>query len=222
MWLYLLVVHAWAEVPLPDYDRALAAAEWRALDKELDAACQVHPHAGLVCHAPERLDLVIARGQAWTQTVQPDAGISYLVGLAWRFKGDNQRARALWEKVTREDPDYATTWYDLGELYLSAGEWSNAEAAFEHVRRLTPEGAESWLADWRLAEVAAFQQDPAAFESHMRAALRQGFTFERVAGLPNWQQFLADPVMQASVEKLISVYGTREVLESLRPPDAPE
>ena len=48
MWLYLLVVHAWAEVPLPDYDRALAAAEWRALDKELDAACQVHPHAGLV------------------------------------------------------------------------------------------------------------------------------------------------------------------------------
>lgn len=218
MWLLLASLGS-AGVGLPDYDEMLAQAEWHVLNQRLDSTCRFEPRAGgVTCSRPEILDEIIARGEAWQQTVQPDAGLTYLVGLAWRYKGSDAKARAEWERAVQLDPDYRAPWYDLGELYLASGELDEAARAFEQVARLTPEGAESWLAPWRLAEVAAFQQDVEAFEDHMRDALRHGFTFDRVSALPNWKGFLRDPVIGPSVEKLVSVYGSPGDLDALKQP----
>lgn len=218
MWLLLLSLGAHAEMPLPDYDDALARGTWHQLDQRLTATCRFNPRAGVMeCASDKVLDEVIAEAEAWQRTVQPDAGLTYLAGLAWRYKGDTPRAKAHWERAVELDADYRAPWYDLGEVYLAEGDFASAERAFTEVGRLTPEGNQSWIAPWRLAEVAAFRQDPDAFERHMRKALRHGFTFDHVAGLPNWKGFLADPTVGPSVEKLITVYGSPADLEALRP-----
>lgn len=218
MWTLLLCL-ARAEIPLPDYDDALAQGQWFALNDRIDATCRVDPRTGLAdCANPAVLDEVIAKADAWQRVVQPDPGLTYLSGLAWRYKGDTSRARSHWERAVELDPDYRAPWYDLGELYLAAGELDRARHAFEQVGRLTTDPVQAWLAPWRLAEVAAFRQDPEAFEDHVREALRHGFTFDRVVGLPNWKGFSKDPVMGPSVEKLVTVYGTQRDLEVLRAP----
>jgi hypothetical protein len=75
-----------------------------------------------------------------------------------------------------------------------------------------------WMGPWRLAEVAANQHDADAFEDQMREALRRGFSFKTIAGLPNWQRFYADPVLHDSIEKLVTVYGDAKILDSLKSP----
>jgi hypothetical protein len=50
----------------------------------------------------------------------------------------------------------------------------------------------------------------------MKQALARGFSFRQIEGLPPWKGFYADPVMRDSIEKLITVYGTPETLETLR------
>lgn len=216
MWGWLLVA-AQAQVALPAYDEALARGTWIALDARLEQTCAFNPHAsGVECTNPAVLDEVIARAEAWQRVVQPDAGLAYLAGLAWRYKGDAARAQDAWEQAVALDPGYRAPWYDLGELYLAAGDLDRADHAFTQVGQLTPPGAETWLAPWRLAEVAAFRKDPAAFEGHLREAIRHGFTFDRVGGLPNWKAFLDDPVIGPSVEKLVTVYGNPEQLDAIR------
>ncbi len=216
LWL-LLAAGAFAEMPLPDYDQSLARAEWHVLNNRIEANCQYAQVRGaVVCRDMAEVDAIIADAEHWMDNVTEDAGIIYLVGLCWRYKGGEDQARAHWERATKSDPDYRAPWYDLGEVYLAANELDRAKVAFEHVQRLSPEGPASWLAPWRLAEVAAAQQRPDDFERHMREALRAGFTFERIQGTPNWKAYLADPVMHDSVQQLITVYGSQAVLDSLR------
>ena len=206
-------------LPLPDYDTALAEAEWHVLNDVMDGQCAFNPYANaVVCREPKVLDEVIARAEAWMTHVQPDPGLTYLVGLAWRYKGAADQARANWEKAIALDPEYRAPWYDLGELLMASGELDAAANAFAEVTRLTHDPSQAWIGPWRQAEVAAMQHDPEAFETFMRLALRHGFSFSQVTGLPNWQAFVADPIMRPSVEKLISVYGTRDVIDSLRSP----
>ncbi len=217
MWLALLAASALAEIPLPDYDRALARREWIALNSRLDATCAFSPATARVeCRDPEVLDEVIARATRWQRAIHTDPGLTYLVGLANRYKGFHPRARRFMEEAVHLDPDYRAPWYDLGEICLLQGDLECAEHAFEQVDRLTPDGEDSWIAPWRLAEVAAFRRDPEAFEAHVREALRRGFTFDRVVALPNWQGFARDPQIGPSVEKLVSVYGSPRDLEVLR------
>jgi hypothetical protein len=97
-----------------------------------------------------------------------------------------------------------------------SGELDKARHAFEQVARLTTDTRQRWIAPWRLAEVAASAGDAAGFETHMREALRHGFSFDTIAGLPNWQAYVADPRVGPSVAKLISVYGNPAVLDTLR------
>ncbi|NCG17891.1 MAG: hypothetical protein GWP91_02620 [Rhodobacterales bacterium] len=216
MWL-LLAAGAFAEMPLPDYERSLATAEWHALNNRIEANCEFVPVRGaVVCRNPDEVDVVITDAERWMSVVSEDAGIIYLVGLCWRYKGEDAKAQSHWERATRSDPDYRAPWYDLGEIYLANQSLDKARVAFEHVTRLSPDGPTAWIGPWRLAEVAAAQQRPDDFEAHMRTALQHGFTFERIQGTPNWKAYLADPVMHDSVQQLITVYGSQTVLDSLR------
>ena len=183
-----------------------------ALDPEVRMR-EVAARVGVTERAVQR---IIADAKSWQDQVQDDAGLAYLQGLAWRYLGETERARAALLQAVALDPDDRAAWYDLGELYLADGELQSASEAFAQVTRLIPEGPEAWIGPWRQAEVAAARQDAAAFEQHLRAALTHGFDLRQIAGLPNWKAYLADPVVGPSVEKLITVYGSRDVLDSLR------
>lgn len=208
------VLAASASMPLPDYRDALVQAAWYEVNGLIDAACVDRPvHLG--CH-PEPLAEAIEKATAFQAQVTRDARLEYLVGLAHRSGGDDQAAERSFRAAVELDVDRADAWHDLGELMLAQGRYDEANTAFEHVARLVDDGPRAWLGPWRLAEVAAHRKDPDAFEAHMRRALERGFTFRTIRGLPAWKGFLADPTMRPSVEKLITVYGTPDVLDSLR------
>jgi tetratricopeptide (TPR) repeat protein len=214
----LLLLHqlSFADMPLPTYEDWLARSKWHEVNATLEANCRYVPlEAAIVCEDLAAVDRLIGEVESFQRHVLRDAGLEYLVGLAWRYKGGNQRARGKFESAIALDPNYTAPWSDLGELYILSGDFSRADAAFAQVTRLENTGPKSWIGPWRQAEVAALLQDPQAFDAHMHEALARGFSFRQIEGLPNWKAFYADPVMRDAVEKLITVYGSREILDSL-------
>lgn len=201
-------------MPLPDYRDELVQVTWHRVNSLIEAACDSEP--GARCN-PEPLDEAIARATAFQAQVTPDARLEYLIGLAWRARGDPGEAEQHLRAALVLDGNRADAWHDLGELLLSQSRYDDAGEAFAHVSRLVDSGSKAWVGPWRQAEVAAHLKDPDAFERHMKIALERGFSFRTIRGTPNWKGFAADPVMGPSVAKLITVYGTPDVLESLQP-----
>lgn len=192
---------AWAEVPLPSYRDALVSEAWRNANELLEA--------GLPDKAAES-------AQAFEDAVAPDGSLEYLIGLSWYVRRDFAQATTHYQKALALDPTLGEAWYDLGELQLSSGAFDDARTSFQHVAELVTDGAHAYLGPQRLAEVAAHQHDPLAFETHLHEALRRGFSFRSIAGLANWRAFYADPAMQDSVTKMITVYGDEATLKSLQ------
>ncbi len=206
---------AFAEKPLPDLGTELARVEWRRLDLELERGCQFSPLVGVVTCREGVTEDVIQRVDAFSRGVVRDAGLEYLAGLAHRYGGEPARARRRYEAAVALDPTYDAAWYDLGELHLVQGRLDEAEAAFTKVAELV-QGEKAWIGPWRLAEVAATRGDAEQFEVHIKEALRIGFSFESIAGLPNWKAFYADPRLRDTLDKLLTVYAAPGVRESLR------
>ncbi len=201
--LWLLLDVASAEIPLPSYRDATTIAAWHEVNALVERG---------------RYAEAVERAKAFERTVFETPGLAYLTGLSYRFLDDASLAERHLRRAATLDPDYAAPWSDLGEIYLVQGRYDEAREAFEHVARLLPKGPGSAIGPRRLAEIAAHQGDAAAFEHHIREALRRGFSFRDIAGLPNWKQFYADPALQDSVVKMITVYGDQKVLETLAPP----
>ncbi len=206
-----------AEVPLPSWREELLRAEWAAVNAQIEQSCTEPRFIGqAVTCREETLRAAIDRAVAFQAQVTEDGGLAYLVGLAWRYLGDTAKAERHYRRATALRPDDQGAWNDLGEMYLAQGRLDEAAEAFDHVSELVADAPQGWIGPWRLAEVAAHRGDPAAFETHLREALRRGFTFQTIAGLPNWKAFYADPRMRDSLDKLITVYGDEAILDSLR------
>ncbi|MEZ4317969.1 MAG: tetratricopeptide repeat protein [Myxococcota bacterium] len=215
MWLVLL---AHAEVPLPDYEDALVQRTWYRVNSLIEAACSSGP--GLRSCTQEPLDEAIHIASSFQAEVVRDARLEYLLGLAYLSRGDRAEGETHLQNAVALDPDRADAWHDLGEVYLQSERLDEAAGAFANVSRLVPTGPKAWLGPWREAEVAAHQGNSEAFEKHMKLALTRGFTFRTIRGLPNWKKFYADPALRPSVTKLVTVYGTPDILESLAPDPA--
>jgi len=213
MWL-ALALSAHAEVPLPDYDDIVVQRTWHRINSLIEAACTGGPTVRACSKEP--LDEAIQIASSFQSQVIRDARIEYLLGLAYRSRGDQAEGERHLRNATLMDADRPDAWNDLGEIYLQDGRYEQAAEAFTHVSRLVDTGSKSWLGPWRQAEVAAHRQQPEQFEEHMKVALSRGFSFQLVRGLPNWKAFYADPIMRPSVGKLITVYSTPDVLESLQ------
>jgi len=204
-------------MPLPDYGDELARAQWHRINTELEAGCRYDPAALAMACDDGVTEEARAEARTFERVVTEDAGLAYLIGLTFKYEGEDDRAVTAYRRATRLDPDYDAAWYDLGETWLIQGRYQQAAEAFEKVAALRDEGEAAWLGPWRRAEIAAHLGDAAGFEEWMRLALERGFSFRQIAGLPNWKAFYADPELHDSVEKLITVYGTPEVLHSLEP-----
>ncbi len=216
--LLILTQLARAEMPLPTYEDWLGKAKWYEVNAQLEENCRFSTlSAAVVCQDLPALVKLIEDTESFQKHVMQDAGLEYLIGLAWRYQGDDRRAQAKYRAAVALDSEYSAPWSDLGELHLVAGEYDEADRAFAEVTRLEADGPRAWIGPWRQAEVAAHRQDAEGFELHMHEALKRGFSFRQIEGLPNWKGFYADPKMRDSVEKMITVFGSREILKSLEP-----
>jgi tetratricopeptide (TPR) repeat protein len=209
---------ALAEMPFPSWKDAQSHEMWTKFSAELSAHCPDAKFMGqaVTCDDPRQVHALIDRAQTFEDVVCPDGGLEYLVALAHRYLGENTEAEAHYRKATALSPDDFGAWNDLGEMMVLEGNWAEAKTDYTHVSELLANDPRGWTGPWRLAEVAANQHDAATFEDNIREALRRGFSFKTIAGLPNWQRFYADPALHDSIEKLITVYGDRKTLESLQ------
>ena len=216
--LLLLLGAAHAEVPLPSYRRELARMRWYEVNATLENGCELDRFQGGVVCAEGVTERARAKADAFQDALFHDAGLEYLVALSWRYDGQASKAEAHYRAALALDDDYDAAWYDLGELYVASAKYDKAEHAFTRVSELVDEGPQSWLGPWRLAEVAALQHDAATFEAQIKIALQRGFSFQQVAGLPNWKRFYADPALRDTLDKLLTVYAEPEVRRSLQEP----
>lgn len=197
MLLSLLLSLCWAERPIPDYRDTLQEA----------AAAEIARIAGE--EGPAAAEDVAAK---WRRAIGADARLSYELGLAWRLAGDEGRALSHLDEAIRLAPDDAAARYDRGEIRLNRGDLAGAEEDFVTVVRLMPD---QWAGHFRLADLAARRGDPEAFQQHLLAALRCGFSFRSVVGDPRWHGYLADPRLGPPMRTLLMVYQDESVLRAL-------
>lgn len=204
-----------AKPELPSYREALIDRTWSQINQRLEQLCQFDPSTQAIACAQDPKPL-LDHARAFQKHVAEDADLTYLMGLGERYRGQEALARRHYQRALELDPLHTGAWHDLGELYLIAGQFDRAHEAFEQVSRLHATGEACWIGPWRLAEVAAHRGDPSEFESQMKEAIRRGFSFRQIDGLPNWKRFYLDPGLRRVIDKLVRVYGTRETLESLQ------
>jgi tetratricopeptide (TPR) repeat protein len=218
--LWLLFSPAFAELPLPSFREELVVAAWISIDERITRACR-WPEGAIGIGPPltcdvDRLDDAISEAQGFLKHVTDDGRLHYLIGLAHRHAGRITASETSFRASIAASPDRKEAWFDLGEILSSRGTWDQAQHAFERVTELFPEGPGSWVGWLQLAQVAAHQQRPRAFEHAIRNALQQGFTFRVIQGQPAWRTFLADPVMHDAVDRMVRYYGEPGVIESLQ------
>lgn len=212
----LLASAAVAAPPLPTYEQVLARDAWRRVNARLEAGCRVDPAQGGVVCEPGVTDGVLGAVDAFSATLFPDGPLAYLGGLAARYAGDAAEAERRYRAALALDPTLVEAWYDLGELLLASGRGDEARRAFTEVSTRVTTGPTAWLGPWRLAEVAADGHDAATFEAELQEALRRGFTFRQIAGLPNWRAYYADPALHDTLRGLLVVYADPAIEASLR------
>lgn len=216
---------AHAEPDLPSYKEQVVIAVWTDVDAGITASCdwpEGSEGVGVPLHCDaDKLHAVIAGAQSFERTVVPDGRIRYLIGLAHRHLGEVDAAEASFREALKLAPDRAEAWFDLGELLAGKLDWAGARDAFVHVTTLVPTGERAWPGWLQLAQADAHGQDAAAFELHLRNALRFGMNIQVIAGNDAWRGFLVDPVIGPTVERMITVYGGPEILASLKAEPTP-
>ena len=140
--------------------------------------------------------------------LREQAGLARLLGRPGDAAAGLRQAVAL-------EPAFAAAWYDLGELLLLEGELEAARAAFLQAQQLR---ADHWAGSFRLAEVAARQGDPLAFEVHLKEALRRGFSLRTVVGDPNWARYYRDEDLGEVMRRFITVYADESLQDAFREP----
>lgn len=206
---------ALAEVPLPSYRDELVRDRWAQVDGILREGCTTDRFP-VACQEGV-VDRAIAAVDVFEDAVVRDAGLEYLAGLACRYGGRDDQAVTRYQSALALDPKLAEAWYDLGEIWMTRARYDDARHAFEQVRDLEADTDHAWLGPWRLGEVAALQHDPAGFERHIKEALRHGFSLRQIMGQENWRGFYADPALRDVLDKLLTVYSTEDVRDSLKP-----
>ena len=157
----------------------------------------------------------IALAERFQRQVEPSAPVTYEIAYALNRMGRRSEAVATYTKALALDPDHAASLYDRGELYLLDDRLDLARADFERAAVLVPT---HWAVHFRLAELAARAHDTAAFESHLFAAVSNGFDFRTIAKDPHWQGWARDPELGKVITKLVVLYSQEDLLELLQAP----
>ncbi len=200
IWL-LGVGFALAELPPPDYrDAVLGSVEAQA-----DAMIQAGDLEG-----------ALRMVQGFRTRVASDARLAYEEGLIHRLLGDLPQAELCYREAVEQDPTLFFAWYDLGELLLQNGDMEGADQALTRAFEQSAHHPQGWVAPMRLAELAAQQGDVASFDLWLKEAVRRGFRFATIAGTPAWKVYFYDPSLREVIERLATVYGEEQVLDTLR------
>jgi tetratricopeptide (TPR) repeat protein len=147
-------------------------------------------------------DTALAAAARTVELLPDDPDALYLLGMCQLFAGRQDEARVSLERVLVLRPDLVEAHHDLGLIWLSIGEPAAAAASFQRVAELRPD---SWIAPYRLAQVAGLLQgDLPACEGHLARAVELGYP--GAASLPvdpDWAKLAGDPAFVAMIQRLL-------------------
>lgn len=210
-----------ADLPMPDYTEETVVEAWYVLDRQIYDACKwVTPPGSPVeqpvqC-SPERLEQVITNARHLQEAVGQDARLLFQVSRAHRLSNAPKSASEVLRQALDLDTSRVEIWTAYGEVSLDLGNYGEARRAMTAVTHLLPYGDGAWYAHFQLAQVAAFEGNALKMEEGLREALRLGFSFALLKGDPTWREFYKNPALTESLERLITVRSTQDVLDSLK------
>ena len=89
------------------------------------------------------------------------------VGRAWYLGGDKKKGQSIFDGITRkEDSD----WFRIGRVYAEAGEWGQAQTAFDQALKMTPDDDSGTIEYGALANV---NKDRAKAEALFEKAMKR-------------------------------------------------
>jgi tetratricopeptide (TPR) repeat protein len=183
--------------PAPDYRAELGAR----LGAQIEALSATNPEAAGTLGA--RIE----------DRVGPLAEARYATGLAFNRARDRDTALVWYDRCLALAPLHRGALYDRAELRLLGGDTEGARADLGLLLAHPPV---HWSTQLRVAQLAAMDGDPLAFERAMVGALAAGFELRTLALDPAWRAWLDDPALGPILHRLIAVYGSEGLLDELR------
>lgn len=106
---------------------------------------------------------------SWTKEEPGDSMAWYNLGLGYYYADPKQYTKAIeaYQQAIRINPDYADTWYDIGNAYLVTKQYTKAIEAYQQAIRINPDYASTWY-NLGLA-YADTNQDANAIEAYQQA-----------------------------------------------------
>jgi len=166
-----------------------------------------------------RYDEALALVSDFRERVTDDPRLIYEEGLIYRHRGQLDWSLSRLEESVAADPSLGFAWYDLGEVRLLVGQRPAAKEAFARALPGTDAHPSGWVVPLKLAEMAAQDTQPEAWDRWLREALRRGFRLSMVVENPawtqQWQGYLATSELAGVLRRLATVYGEEQALEQL-------
>ena len=221
---------------LSGFDSFAATGDVAALRKQLDVVAQQGPEAERTVAFPLVYCSWMQRDRAAAEkavALIPAEGIDnsfdeafvpreYCVGrTAWLF-GDKElaqtaltAARAIFERTTREQPDYAQAWGYLGLTDAMLGRCSEAVQEGKRACEILPPAKDSWVGPTWVANLAMIyagcgEKEAALQQLKTSTELPIGITYGELRQSPDWDSLRGDPRFEQIVASLAPKDGSRK------------
>lgn len=153
---------------------------------------------------------------SFEERVFRSARIHYELGLQYNKLGNTSTAEQEYRKALGINPQYIPALYDLAEILLLQGSVDSVEEAKRHLMTLQEAGPH-WVVSYRLAQIAASEQDPRVMEQQLKRALREGMPSQiLIDDKVQWRGYLIDSNVALSMELLLSALGHEAIWKSLQ------
>lgn len=144
------------------------------------------------------------------------ARIHYELGLQYNQLGNLSLAENEYRDALTINPKYTPALYDLAEILLLQGSVDSVEEAKRHLMMLQQEG-EHWVVSYRLAQIAASEQDTGSMEQQLKRAFREGMPSQVLADdKVQWREYLGEANVALSMELLLSALGHESIWNGLQ------
>ena len=153
--------------------------------------------------------------QNFEQTVFASARIHYELGLQYNQQGNITMAERQYRASLSIDDAYIPALYDLAEILLLRGDTKEAKL---HLLTLQQQQGQHWVVSYRLAQIAASEQDTAVMELNLKRALREGMPSQVLLDdKVQWQIHLTNRTVALSMELLLSALGHESIWNGIKP-----
>ena len=153
---------------------------------------------------------------SFEERVFRSARIHYELGLQYNKVGNTSTAEQEYRKALGINPQYTPALYDLAEILLLQGSVDSVVEAKHHLTTLQEAGSH-WVVSYRLAQIAASEQDPRVMEQQLKRALREGMPSQILMDdKVQWRGYLIDSNVALSMELLLSALGHEAIWKSLQ------